>query len=320
MAVGAWTSRRLNIPGEDATDVWPGLKFLHEVNSGARPPVGPNVLVIGGGDVAMDVARCARRLPGVESVHLACLERREEMPAHSWEAAEALEEGVAFHNSLGPTEILAEDGKVTGVAFRACTRVFDEAGRFSPQFDDSQTSSLAADTVIVAIGQGVDAVSMSPVVTGPGGRVVADPETLATNVPGVFAGGDAVLGPASAIDAIAHGHRAAEAIHGYLRGEMSQEPGAGADGRDEGRAEPEPLGARRQARLPMPQAPVRSAHAGHAGDRPGLLGGGGDRRGAALPELRAVLGLPPLREGVRPGRASVHDHAAGDRSRCGSAP
>jgi heterodisulfide reductase subunit A-like polyferredoxin len=253
VATGAWTSRRLNVPGEDADGVLPGLNFLHEVNSGARPDVGSNVLVIGGGDVAMDVARCARRLPRVESVHVACLERRDEMPAHSWEAAEALEEGVAFHTSLGPTEILAEGGKLTGVAFRACTRVYDEAGRFSPQFEDSQTSSLAADTVIVAIGQGVDAASMSPVTSGPGGRVIADPRTLATNVPGVFAGGDVVLGPASAIDAIAHGHRAAEAIHRYLRGAGSQgEPVAGEDAPRQA-SNPRP-NAPRQRRLPMPQA------------------------------------------------------------------
>jgi heterodisulfide reductase subunit A-like polyferredoxin len=253
VATGAWTSRQLSVPGEDADGVWPGLKFLHEVNSGARPEVGSNVLVIGGGDVAMDVARCARRLPGVESVHLACLERRDEMPAHSWEAAEALDEGVTFHNSLGPTEILAQDGKVTGVAFRACTRVYDEAGRFSPQFEDSQTSSLAADTVIVAIGQGVDAASMSPVTSGPGGRVIADPRTLATNVPGVFAGGDVVLGPASAIDAIAHGHRAAEAIHRYLRGAGPQgEPVAGEDAPRQA-SNPRPNAPRRR-RLPMPQA------------------------------------------------------------------
>ncbi|HEY5113368.1 MAG TPA: FAD-dependent oxidoreductase, partial [Coriobacteriia bacterium] len=256
VAVGAWTSRRLNLPGEDADGVWPGLRFLHEVNSGARPEVGSNVLVIGGGDVAMDVARCARRLPGVENVHLACLERREEMPAHSWEAAEALEEGVAFHNSLGPIEILAEKGKVTGVVFRACTRVFDEAGRFSPQFDDSQQTTLAADTVIVAIGQGVDATPMSPVVSGPGGRVVADPETLATNVPGVFAGGDVVLGPASLVDAMAHGHRAAEAIHDYLRGTAKRE-GTLVEQQDAGTRAPNPNpGAPVRPRHVMPQAPV----------------------------------------------------------------
>ncbi|MCY3024271.1 MAG: FAD-dependent oxidoreductase [Planctomycetota bacterium] len=218
VAVGAWVSRILNVPGEDARVLWPGLKVLHEVNAGAQPKIGPNVLVIGGGDVAMDAARCARRLPGVKSVHLACLERRDEMPAHLWEAAEALEEGVAFHTSLGPTKILTENGKATGVAFRACTRVFDEARRFSPQFDDSKTTTLAADTVIVTIGQGVDAAAMSPLATGPGGRILADRATLATNVSGIFAGGDAVLGPASMVDAMAQGHRAAAAIDAYLRG------------------------------------------------------------------------------------------------------
>jgi heterodisulfide reductase subunit A-like polyferredoxin len=256
VAVGAWTSRRLNVPREDADGVWPGLKFLHEVNSGARPEIGSNVLVIGGGDVAMDVARCARRLPGVKNVRLACLERREEMPAHLWEAAEALEEGVAFHTSLGPTEILAEEGRVTGVAFRACTRVFDEEGRFSPQFDDSKTISLTADTVIVAIGQGINAASMSPVTSGPGGRVIADPRSLATNVPGIFAGGDVVLGPASAIDAIAHGHRAAGAIHSYLRGAGPQgEPAAGEDA-PRNASNPQPNAPHRQ-RLPMPQASAK---------------------------------------------------------------
>ena len=131
------------------------------------------MLVIGGGDVAMDAARCARRLPGVSSVHLACLESRAEMPAHSWEAAEALEEGVVFHNSLGPTGIETAGDKVTGVAFRACTSVFDEQGRFAPRFDDSKTTVLAADTVIVTIGQGIDAAGLG-VATGPGGRIVAD--------------------------------------------------------------------------------------------------------------------------------------------------
>jgi heterodisulfide reductase subunit A-like polyferredoxin len=214
-AVGAWISRKLNVPGEDAKGVWPGLKFLHEVNSGNRPQIGPKVLVIGGGDVAMDAARCAKRLPGVTEVRVACLEKREEMPAHSWEAAEALEEGVVFHPGLGPTKILADNGKVTGVAFRSCTRVFDDARKFAPQFDDSKTSSIGADTVIVTIGQDIDAVGMP---AGPGGRIAVDRETLATSVAGLFAGGDAVLGPASMVDAMEQGHRASAAIDAYLRG------------------------------------------------------------------------------------------------------
>ena len=262
VAVGAWLSLKLGIPGEDAKEVWPGLKFLHEVNTGARPKIGPNVLVIGGGDVAMDAARCARRLAGVKSVHLACLERREEMPAHSWEAAEALEEGVVFHTSLGPTKILTENGKVTRVAFRACTRVFDEAGKFAPRFDDAQVSALAADTVIVTIGQGVDAAALAPVATGPGGRILADRETLATNVSGVFAGGDGVLGPASLVDAMAHGHRAAQAIHRYLRGE-TQPANAPAASTSEEKLAPNPQpDAKPEPCRPMPQAAVGERLAG----------------------------------------------------------
>ena len=225
VATGAWLSRKLGIPGEDAKGVWPGLTFLREVNAGGRPAIGPKVLVIGGGDVAMDAARCARRLPGVTSVELACLEKREEMPAHSWEAAEALEEGVVFHPSLGPTKILAQSGKVSGVSFRACTRVFDDQRRFAPQFDDAQLTTLDADTVIVTIGQGIEA--MAPLAAGPGGRIVSDRETLATGVPGVFAGGDAVLGPASLVDAMAQGHRAAASIDSFLHGNLAQGSAAG---------------------------------------------------------------------------------------------
>ncbi|OFW57092.1 MAG: hypothetical protein A2133_06170 [Actinobacteria bacterium RBG_16_64_13] len=259
-APGAWVSRKLGIPGEGAPGVSAGLDFLRRVNSGEMPALGANVLVIGGGDVAMDAARCARRLPGVKSVHLACLESRAEMPAHSWEAAEALEEGVVFHNSLGPTQIETSGGKVAGVTFRACTRVFDDEKRFNPEFDDSKTTVLGADTVIVTIGQGIDAAGLG-VATGPGGRIAADKDTLATSVPGLFAGGDAVLGPASMVDAMAQGHKAAEAIDAYLRGVRLTSASASCEGEDAGAAPAEaelaknPLpDAPRQERVRMPQA------------------------------------------------------------------
>jgi heterodisulfide reductase subunit A2 len=249
-APGAWVSRKLGIAGEEAPGVWAGLDFLRRVNSGETPTLGANVLVIGGGDVAMDAARCARRLPGVSSVHVACLESRAEMPAHSWEAAEALEEGVVFHNSLGPTRIETSGDKVTGVAFRACTRVFDDAKRFAPEFDDAKTSFLSADTVIVTIGQGIDAAEWG-VDTGPGGRIVIDENTLATNVPGLFAGGDAVLGPASMVDAMAQGHRAAVAIDAYLLD--AKVPPTPVAGGMETAKNPRP-DAPRQQRVKMPQA------------------------------------------------------------------
>jgi heterodisulfide reductase subunit A-like polyferredoxin len=251
-APGAWISRKLGIDGEDTPGVWAGLDFLRRVNSGETPTLGSNVLVIGGGDVAMDAARCARRMPGVSSVHLACLESRAEMPAHSWEAAEALEEGVVFHNSLGPTRVETSGDKVTGVAFRACTRVFDDEGRFAPQFDDSKTSLLAADTVIVTIGQGIDATDLG-VATGPGGRIVADKDTLATSVPGLFAGGDAVLGPAAMVDAMAQGHRAAEAIDAYVRGVKITPASGSASDQIEIAKNPRP-DAPKQERVKMPQA------------------------------------------------------------------
>jgi len=257
VGVGAWTSRALDIKGEDAPQVLPGLGFLHEVNNGRTPEIGPDVVVIGGGDVAMDAGRCALRLEGVENVHVACLESAEEMPAHDWEAAEALEEGVVFHNSVGPTRIETDGGKVMGVAFRTCTSVFDADGRFAPEFDDAQTMHLKADTVIVTIGQGVDAESTGSLDTGPGGRIVTDENTLATSVSGVFAGGDAVLGPASLVDAMAHGHRAAKAINAWLRGTTIDTPNqADRDEAQEALAENPRPDAPKQNAQPMPQAPA----------------------------------------------------------------
>ena len=257
VALGAWAGKKLGIPGEELPQVLPGLKFLQDVNTGGKPAIGPSVLVIGGGDVAMDAARCALRLPGVKTVRLASLEHRDELPAHEWEAAEAVEEGVEFHNGWSPTKVTAEGGKVTGVQFRACTRVFDENRRFSPQFDEARTMNLAADTVIVTIGQGIDGSTMGAVVTGPGGRVAADKQTLATSVVGIFAGGDVVLGPASMVDAMAQGHRAAEAIHAYLRGTTQKKPAADGDGaaKRDLATNPEP-DAPVQPRRAMPQAPA----------------------------------------------------------------
>jgi heterodisulfide reductase subunit A-like polyferredoxin len=217
VATGAWRSRKLGIPGEDARGVWEGLNFLCEVNAGNVPGIGPKVMVIGGTDFSLDVARCARRLPGVESVQLACLESRAEMPAPSGEVAEALEEGVIFHNGLGPTRIEAAEGRAASVTFRACTSVFDEFRRFDPLFDDTNICTLAADTVIVAVGRGIDSSGFA-METRPGGRIFADQETLATSIKGIFAGGDAVLGPASMVDAMAQGHLAAEAMDAYIRG------------------------------------------------------------------------------------------------------
>ncbi len=217
VATGAWRSRSLGIPGEDAAGVVSGLDFLCEVNAGNSPAIGPEVLVIGSTDLALDAARSALRLPGVKSVSLACLESRDEMPAHSGKTAEAVEEGMRIHHGLGPTRIDTANGRVKAVLFRACTSVYDEYGRLDPLFDDSRISELAADTVLMGVGRGVDA-SRLGMEARPGGRIFADKETLATGIPGIFAGGDAAMGPASIADAMAQGHKAADSIDAYIRG------------------------------------------------------------------------------------------------------
>ena len=217
VATGAWLGRKQGITGDDASGVREGLNFLAQVNAGNNPKIGPEVLVIGNSDLAVDAARCARRLPGVKSVSLACLEGVGELRVDPRRLAEAVEEGVEFRYGLGPTRIEATDGKATSVTFRACTSVFDEYRKFDPLFDDSAIFTIPADTVILTSGRAVDSVRFG-LETRPGGRILADGDTLATSVKGVFAGGDAVLGPASMAEAMAQGHRAAESIDGYIRG------------------------------------------------------------------------------------------------------
>jgi heterodisulfide reductase subunit A-like polyferredoxin len=220
VAIGAWKSQKLGIAGEDAQGVWGVLEFLHDVNSGNPPSIGHNVLVIGSSDLALEGARCAARLPGVASVHLVCLETPAEMTAQSEQAAQALDEGVIFLNGMGPTRIDAQNEKVASVTFRACISAFENYRgyrRYNPLFDDSQITKLQADAVIIAVGRGVDSARLK-IETRPGGRILADKETLATSIKGIFAGGEAALGPASLVEAIAQGHKAAESIDAFIRG------------------------------------------------------------------------------------------------------
>jgi heterodisulfide reductase subunit A-like polyferredoxin len=219
VATGAPKSKPLPLPNADAEGVLQGIPFLRQVNAGGTPKLGKRIVVIGGGNVAMDVARCAVRVAPNASVDVFCLESRDEMPAHNWEIQEAEQEGVRLHPSWGPQSFAARGGKVTGVAFHACTRVFDEEGRFAPIFDAKQAQTVEADTVLVAIGQGCDLEPFADTLDTDRGRLTADPLTLVTSREGVFAGGDVVLGPASLVEAVAQGHRAAESIGRYLRGE-----------------------------------------------------------------------------------------------------
>lgn len=219
LAVGLQESRQLNIPGADFQGVLPGLAFLRQAALGQPVQVGRRVVVIGGGNVAMDVARTARRL-GAEEVHIACLEARHEMPAHPWEIEEALEEGIILHTSWGPKSFLGQDNRVNGVELMQCTRVFDDEGRFNPQYNPEVTKRLPADTVIVAIGQAADLsfLNENSGIRVNRGLIAADSLTLATSLPGVFACGDVVRGPSSVVEAVASGHEAAETVKRYLNG------------------------------------------------------------------------------------------------------
>ncbi len=218
IATGAHKSRKLRVEGEDMEGVFHALDLLRQVNLRKRPKLGERVVVIGGGNVAIDAARTALRL-GAEAVQLACLESREEMPAHEWEIREALMEGAVLNVSWGPKKILGDGKKVTGVKFVRCVSVFDENGRFNPSFDETVTKVLEADTVILAIGQAPNLSFLGEKTDVLGGRTIAvDPMTMETSLPGVFAGGDAVSGPATVIEAIAAGKIAATSIDRYLRG------------------------------------------------------------------------------------------------------
>jgi len=217
LATGLHLSRPLNIKGEDLADVLKGVDFLRNVALGETVSIGRRVVVIGGGNVAIDVAMCARRI-GAQDLTLVCLEKREEMPAWDYEIEDALEEGVNIINSLGPKRFLDQDGKLTGIEFKRCTSVFDEDGAFNPHYDEKDITTLEADTVIVPIGQAAD-LSFSEgegiPVTSKGG-LKADPVTLETSIPGVFAGGDVFYGPKSVVEAVACGKEAAESIDRYL--------------------------------------------------------------------------------------------------------
>ena len=218
LGIGAQKSRGLKIDGNDLDGVKLGIDFLREVNEGKTPAIGKRVVVVGGGNVAVDVALCARRA-GAEDVTMVCLECREEMPAFEYEIAEALAEGVKLNPSWGPQAIVGENGRVTGLSTVECTKVFNEQGRFDPQFNSCNEGLVPADTVILAIGQAVDAEGFDTFERGPGGTFRADKLTLATKMPGVFAGGDMVSGPASVIEAVAAGHEAAISIDRFIRGE-----------------------------------------------------------------------------------------------------
>ena len=219
LAIGAQSGRKLGIEGEDAAGVESGVDFLRNVNLGDSSPLEGSAVVIGGGNVAIDVARTAAR-SGASSVEMFCLEDREQMPALDEEIEEALSENISINCGWGPRRIITENGRASAVEFARCLSVFDENGRFCPVFDENELRRVDASNVLVSVGQGMDWGSVlegSAVELNPNRTVKADSLTFQTAEVDVFAGGDALTGPRFAIDAIAQGKEAAISIHRFVQ-------------------------------------------------------------------------------------------------------
>ncbi len=219
LAVGAQGGRKLGVEGEDAEGVISGIDFLREVNLEHVAKLSGKVLVIGGGNVAIDVARTATR-EGANSVALYCLESREEMPALDDEIEEAERDAVIFNNGWGPKRILTENGKVTGVEFKRCVSVFDEEHHFAPRYNENESMIVQADVVLLSIGQSIQWGALlegSRVQLNRGSTAKADSLTLQTDEPDVFVGGDCFTGPKFAIHAIAAGKEGAVSIHRFVQ-------------------------------------------------------------------------------------------------------
>jgi NADPH-dependent glutamate synthase beta subunit-like oxidoreductase len=260
IAVGAHRSRELSIPGVNLDGVHKGIDFLLNVNLGYKFTIGKKVVVIGGGNVAMDVARSAARevirqhemqtedwaknltavashemvdislsalRMGASEVHIVCIERRDEMPAALEEVEEAEQEGITIHAGFGPSRVVGENGRVKALETLRTSRVFDENGRFNPQFEPGSESLVDCDTVILAIGQAPNLEFLgtdSKITISARGLISVDRQNLMTSVPGIFAGGDCVFGPRLIIDSVADGKRAAVGIDEFLRGRKHADP------------------------------------------------------------------------------------------------
>ncbi|MBK9798109.1 MAG: FAD-dependent oxidoreductase [Holophagaceae bacterium] len=250
LGVGLPNGRKLSLPGGEAEGVYDGMEFLKAFNEGKPLPLGRRVVVVGGGNVAYDVARSALRpfealnqeealqemghgekmaydvarsalrMSGDKEIHVVCLESLEEMPADKVEIHEGEEEGIHLHNRVGPKEIIVENGQCKGLRVVKCLSVFDEERRFNPRFDEGDLSDIHADSVVFAIGQTSDLSFLQP---GDGvetnrGLVKVDPATYQTTAPDIFACGDVAHGARLFIDAIASAHTAARSMHDFLRG------------------------------------------------------------------------------------------------------
>ena len=219
IAIGCQGGRLPGIPGEDADGVMTAVELLRTVGEDENYPVTGKVVVIGGGNVAIDVARTSQRC-GADSVQMYCLESREAMPASLEEIQEAEEEAIQINCGWGSKEVLVKDGKVTGIILKKCVSVFDEEGRFAPKYDEDDVITVACEHVYFSVGQSVEwgnLLENSKVELGRGNGAVADSLTYQTAEPDVFVGGDVYTGPKFAIDAIAAGKEGAVSIHRFVQ-------------------------------------------------------------------------------------------------------
>lgn len=224
VAIGAQSGRSLGIEGEESAEVISGVDFLRTINLGEATEVKGKTIVIGGGNVAIDVARSSVRLETVTQTDIYCLESRALMPAHPDEIVEALEEEVNINNSWGPVRVITENGKVTGVEFKRCLSVFDADGRFNPQYDEKDLKIVVCDYLLLSVGQTYNYGSLfdgEDVKLTSRQTVEVDKVTLQSSVEDIFAGGDVASGPRLAIDAIAAGKEAAVSIHRFVQNGQS---------------------------------------------------------------------------------------------------
>ncbi|MDO4465920.1 MAG: FAD-dependent oxidoreductase [Bacillota bacterium] len=218
LAIGCQGARKLNVQGEECQGVMSAIDFLKKVQESPNYQISGISVVVGGGNVAIDVARTSIR-SGSETVQVFSLESKEEMPASQEEVEEALLEGVYIHNGWGPKEILVENGKVKGILLKRCVRVKDSSGKFAPQYDETDTKVIYCDHIFFSIGQCSvykELLKEENVQFGRGGSIIADSLTYQTGQEDIFVGGDVYTGPSFAIEAIAAGKEGAESIHRFV--------------------------------------------------------------------------------------------------------
>ncbi|RHK95674.1 FAD-dependent oxidoreductase [Blautia obeum] len=217
-AIGCQRGRKPGISGENAEGAYAAVDFLREAGAKESFALEGDVVVVGGGNVAIDAARISSRCTDAK-ISMFCLETREKMPASNEEIEEALEEGIELNCGWGSKEVLEEDGHVSGVVFKKCTRVFDAQGRFSPEYDENDTVTVPCRHVIFSVGQAIDWGHMLDnlhVELRPNGGALANKLTYQTSEPDIFVGGDVYTGPKFAIDAIAAGREGAVSLHRYV--------------------------------------------------------------------------------------------------------